>query len=111
MSEWKIVRPLLSGFVLSVLLTLAAYFAVVEHTFHGWSLIWAIVGLAFAQAVVQLIFFLHLGDEPRPRWNIFVFYFMALVALILVLGSLWIMFNLDTRVMQMGPHPMPHEGI
>lgn len=87
------------GFISSIVLTLAAYFAVTHHLFTGRKLVWVIVALGFIQTLVQLFFFLHLGKEQRPRWGLLVFLFMLLVLLILILGSVWIMFNLDERTM------------
>jgi cytochrome o ubiquinol oxidase operon protein cyoD len=64
-----------------------------------------VVGLAVAQLLVQLVFFLHLGREPKPRQNLVVFLFMLLVIGILVIGSLWIMHNLNYH-MTMTPKQM-----
>src|SRR6266496_5803873 len=89
------------GFVLSLILTLVAYFIVSRHvnTHHvaiaHSLLIFMIVGMAIIQMMVQLVFFLHLDSEPKPRWNLTVMLFAALVVLIVVFGSLWIMNNLD----------------
>jgi cytochrome o ubiquinol oxidase operon protein cyoD len=83
------------GFSLSVLLTLAAYLSVANHALMGKSLVLVIAGLAVVQLFVQLLFFLHLGRESRPRWNLLVFSFMLLVVGIVVGGSLWIMDNLN----------------
>ncbi len=84
-----------SGFILSVVLTIAAYFLVVNHVFVGWNLVFALMSLALAQLLVQLIFFLHLGKESSPRWNLIAFTFMITVVLIVAIGTLWIMKNLD----------------
>ena len=51
------------------------------------------------QAIVQLIFFLHIGQEAKPHWETVVFCFTVLVLLIIVIGSLWIMYDLDYRLM------------
>ena len=86
------------GFVLSVVVTVAAYWVVTQS---GWSrdvIIGTISGLAIVQFLVQMIFFLHIGDERRPRWKLAVLGFMLGVILIVVFGSLWIMNNLDTRM-------------
>ena len=93
------------GFFLSIILTLLAYFLTVQQTLKGFSLFSTLTLLAFLQAFVQLICFLYLGQEKKPRWSLMVFLFMALVALILVLGSLWIIYNLNYRVMS--PMEMP----
>ncbi len=83
------------GFALSIICTLAAYQLVVHGIFHGWGLVFAIVSLAVVQLLVQLLFFLHLGQESKPRWNLTVFAFMLIIVGILVIGSLWIMANLN----------------
>lgn len=89
------------GFVLSLVLTLASYFLVVEGILTGWNLIFTIGGFALVQAFVQLMFFLHLGSEPPPYWNFITFLFMIMVVLILVIGTLWIMYHLDYKMMGM----------
>lgn len=87
------------GFASSVILTLAAFYLVSRHVLAGWGLVLAILALAVIQLCIQLIFFLHLGDESRPRWRLNVFLFMLMVLLIVVVGSLWIMYNLNYRMM------------
>lgn len=91
-----------TGFVLSIVLTMTAYLLVVHHTFGGSALIGAILGLAVVQLFVQMVFFLHLGRGSSRRWNLTVFTFMLIVLGILVLGSLWIMHNLNYH-MTMSP--------
>ncbi len=95
------------GFLLSLVLTFSAYFLVTQQILTGWNLILTIAFLGILQMIVQLLFFLHMGVEKKPRWNLQSFLFMALVVVILVSGSLWIMYNLDTRVM---PEDMMNVG-
>jgi len=89
------------GFILSILLTMAAYILTAQHVhsdhevFSHRFLTIAILSLAVIQLAVQMIFFLHLGDEPKPRWNLMVFGLMFSVLLIVVAGSLWIMDHLN----------------
>jgi cytochrome o ubiquinol oxidase operon protein cyoD len=90
-----------AGFILSIILTITPFMVVINHLMTGWMLVFTLVGFAISQLMVQLIFFLHLGRESKPRWNILVFLFAVLVVLILVIGSLWIMNNLDYN---MGGH-------
>lgn len=92
-------RTYVSGFVLSISLTLAAYFMVVHHVLSTWTLAIVIAVLALIQFMVQLVFFLHLGQDAKPRFKLGVFLFMLLVVLIVVGGSLWIMHNLNYRMM------------
>ena len=87
------------GLLLSIFLTLLAYFFVVKHVFENDLLSAVIIGLAILQAAAQLLFFLHIGKESRPQWNLLVFYLMLTVLAVIVIGSLWIMFDLNGRMM------------
>ncbi len=91
------------GFIYSLELTFAAYFLVSKHLIFGNALIAAIITLAIVQLFVQLIFFLHLERGSNYRWNLTVLAFAALVVLILVLGSLWIMNSLNYHHEQITP--------
>ena len=96
----KTVRTYIRGFVFSVALTLAA-FGLVFWYLEGTSalsrevLIVLLVALAVAQLFVQLFCFLHLGAEEKPRWNAITLAFAAFVVLVLVGGTMWIMYHLD----------------
>ena len=85
----------LIGFILSIGLTLAAYFIVVDKWLSGWGLTFGLAVLAIAQLLVQLFFFLHLSRRPSQRWKVVVFGFALVVVIILVFGTLWIMYNLN----------------
>ena len=93
------VKSYIIGFIVSLGLTLASYFLVTAHVLSGWFLGLAVGLLAMIQVAVQLLLFLHLGDEPKPRWNLMAFFFMLGVIAIIVLGSLWIIENLNDRMM------------
>lgn len=97
------------GFIASILLTAASFFLVISRMLSGQALIYTIVGLALVQATFQLLFFLHLGKEAKPRWESVVFYFMLLVLLIIAIGSLWIMYDLNDRVMSNMTMEMSHD--
>lgn len=91
------------GFMLSIALTLLAYFAVVERWFSTKGIVFFIVLLALAQFAVQLLFFLHLSQEHKPRWRLGMLGLMVVFVLIIVIGSIWIMDNLNYNMMQMTP--------
>lgn len=86
------------GFLASFILTLISFSLVITRALEGSALIYTIVCLAIIQGIVQLIFFLHVGQEPKPRWESLIFYFMVLILVIVVAGSLWIMFDLNSRM-------------
>lgn len=103
---WKYI----AGFTLCLVLTLMAFglvFQSIDGGGAGLSLgtvIAMLVGLAVIQLMVQLFFFLHLGHESKPRWNLIVFLFMLLVLGIVVFGSLWIMENLNYNMTSQEMH-------
>lgn len=84
-----------TGFILSILLTIMPFLIVYYHTVHGYALIATIIGFALLQLGVQMVFFMHLGNEGKPRWKNMAFVFMIVVVLTIVVGSLWIMHNLN----------------
>ncbi len=95
------IRQYIAGFSLSILMTLIAFGIVQLHVVSGHEtlkhelVVPIILGLAFIQLIVQLIFFLHIGQETRPRWKLMAFLFGAMVVAIIFIGSMWIMYNLD----------------
>ena len=88
-------RSYITGFILSLILTLTAYLVVTEQIFDGWGLVSALAILAITQLMVQLIFFLHLGRQSKPWWNLQAAIFAGGVVIIVVFGSIWIMKNLE----------------
>jgi len=102
------------GFVLSVVATLIAYLFVVNHLWPKEILTYFVLGIAVIQLAIQAVFFLHIGRGSRLKFVTFVF--AILIVLIVVIGSIWIMNNLDYNMMHMSPDQMnmymhQHEGI
>ncbi len=85
----------ITGFLLSILFTIDAYLLATRNVVEGAALVASLIGLAVLQLLVQLIFFLHLGKKTESRWRIPLLLFAATVVLIIVVGSLWIMNNLN----------------
>lgn len=94
-------RSYITGFVLSIALTLVAYILVLNHVNSGHKnyshdfIIAILIGLALIQFMVQAIYFLHLKKKGDARWNLLAFLFMSGIVAVIVIGSLWIMANLD----------------
>lgn len=97
------VRNYVIGFAVSIVLTFAAYIAVVEQLASGLTLLLILGGLALSQMVIQLIYFLHLPEELRPRYKLLSFGFMVVILLIILVGSLWIMHHMNYNMMEMTP--------
>lgn len=92
------------GFILSVITTLIAYFFVVNGTFPKETLIFVVLAIAVVQLVVQMVFFLHIGRGSH--WKLMTFVFTAIFVLIIVVGTVWIMNNLNYNMMDMSPTEM-----
>lgn len=56
-------------------------------------------GFSTLQAVIQLIFFFHVGLRNKPRWHMITLFFTLLVILIVIAGTLWITSNLNYNMM------------
>lgn len=98
--KWnKSFNHVILGTILSLVLTLVAYFLVEDALLTGWTLRLMVFALGTVQAILQLILFLNLGVESKPRWSLLTFFFMVLVIIVIVGGSIWIMKNLDYNMM------------
>lgn len=87
------------GLLLSLVLTLVPAALVWLHiggrlTASPQLLYILLAAFAVIQLVVQLYFFLHVGDEEKPRWNGMALSFALFVVAVLVGGTLWIMHNI-----------------
>ena len=87
------------GLLLSLALTGAAYLLVTQHLLSGTLALSVLIALALLQALAQLVFFLHLGREGTSRMRLAVLSVAILIIAILVGGSLWVMNNLNGRMM------------
>lgn len=86
------------GFIGSIFLTVCAYQVATHGTARPGVLEISLAILAVTQFIIQMVLFLHVGEERGPRWKLAAAGFMLGIILILVGGSLWIMNNLNTRM-------------
>jgi len=93
------IKPTVLGLFFSLVAIVASYRIVNHYHFSNHVLVWEILILACVQTTLQLIFFLHIGLEARPRWNTLMLLFMIFLMFVLVGGSIWIMHHLDYNVM------------
>jgi len=86
--------PYIIGFLLSLVFTVVTYYLVVYKSFSAHILLGWIIAFAFLQMAIQLIFFLHLGREKKPHFNLFFLTSTGGIILLVVVGSIWIMSHL-----------------
>lgn len=79
------------GFVLSIILTLIPLVLVLNNVVEGSVAKLVLLVTAFLQFAVQLVFFMHLREEKKPRYNFMSLVLGVLIALTIVGGSIWIM--------------------
>lgn len=89
----------LTGFGLAVVLTIIPFVLVMTGALTGPSTLVVIFAAAIMQILVHLHFFLHLDSSSGQRWNMLAFLFTLTVIVLLVGGSVWIMYNLAGRTM------------
>ncbi len=91
----------LLGLSLAALLTIASFVVAGTHLVWGPAIPTALVALAVAQIGVHLVFFLHITSGRENTNNVLALAFGTLIVVLVVGGSLWIMANLDARMMPM----------
>ena len=95
------IRSYLIGLALSVLATAVAFYL------PGTTLVWqpsipaALIVLAIAQIGVHIVFFLHITTRPDSVNNVMALAFGVFVVLVLIVGSVWIMSNLNHNMTPM----------
>jgi cytochrome o ubiquinol oxidase subunit IV len=89
------------GLGLAILATIASF--VVSQTNLLWppGIAVGLLVLAFAQIGVHLVFFLHLGSGPDNTNNILALAYGVLMVFLILAGSIWIINNLHTNMMEM----------
>ena len=92
-------RSYATGFFLSVVLTVIAFALVMSGALPRSATLIGIVGAALVQILVHLHYFLHLDSSSAARWNILALLFTLLIMTLFVGGTLWIMYNLNYRMM------------
>ncbi len=89
----------LTGFVLALALTLAAFAAVHWPVASAGTTLAIILGLGLVQVVVQFRCFLHISVGKSSRDNLLLVLFSTLIVTLMVSGTLVILFNLRGRMM------------
>lgn len=95
-------RGYVIGFLLSAVLTAVPFWLVMTGALasvQATAII--VVALAFVQIVVHTFFFLHLNPRAEGGWTLLAFIFTVIIIAIVIAGSLWIMFHLNSNMMPM----------
>ena len=93
------VQSYLIGFVLSVVLTAIPFAMVMMHMLPVATLVPVIIGVGVIQILVHLYFFLHMNTSSGQIWNNAAFVFTLIIVGILIVGSIWVMYHLNSNMM------------
>lgn len=94
-------RGYLIGFALSGVMTFAAFWAVMSGALGAQAAAVLVIALAVAQILVHTFCFLHLNSRSEGGWTLMAYAFTAVIVLITISGSLWIMYHLNSNMMPM----------
>jgi cytochrome o ubiquinol oxidase subunit IV len=92
-------RTYLIGFFAAGALTAVPFWIVMARPISGTLASIAIVALAIAQILVHTYAFLHVNARQQGGWTLVAYVFTAVLLLITIGGSLWIMYHLNSNMM------------
>ncbi|VFP82187.1 cytochrome o ubiquinol oxidase subunit IV [Candidatus Erwinia haradaeae] len=87
-----------TGLSFSILLTVVPFLVVLNGQISRTSILSIVLTCAVCQILVHLIYFLHLDHKSEGGWTLISSIFVAIIVLIIIIGSLWIMWNLNQNM-------------
>jgi len=88
------------GFILSVLLTAVPFWLVMGEVLDNKTFtVLLIMGLGVIQIFVHMIYFLHMNTKSEGGWTFMALIFTVVVVMITLIGSLWVMYNMNKNMM------------
>lgn len=88
------------GIISCSILTLVSFWVVMSHQLPKWETFTIIYSTACIQFIVQLICFLRLNIKTEQgKTNVMSFIFTGVILISIIIGTLWIMSNLNYNMM------------
>jgi cytochrome o ubiquinol oxidase operon protein cyoD len=97
--EQHSVQSYTTGLIFSIILTIIPFWMVMEGISSKSVRMATILVCAVTQIIVHLVYFLHLNNKSENGWNLIALVFSMIIIMIVVVGSLWIMWNLNYNMM------------
>ncbi|MGG1660020.1 cytochrome o ubiquinol oxidase subunit IV [Brevibacillus sp. NRS-1366] len=79
------------GFLLSLVLTIIPIVVLTNNWLEGNGSTIVFLVTAVLQFIIQLVYFMHLREEDKPRYNLMSLILGIFIVLLIVIGSIWIM--------------------
>ncbi|MBI2733391.1 MAG: cytochrome o ubiquinol oxidase subunit IV [Aquabacterium sp.] len=90
----------LIGFLLSVVLTAIPFWLVMGKVLPSPRVTaFVILGFAAVQMVVHMVYFLHLNAKVEGGWSLLAMVFTVALVVIMLSGSIWVLYHLNTNMM------------
>ena len=98
----------MTGFILSIILTAIPFWLVMAKVIADRNTAVLVLGaFAVVQIVVHMVYFLHMNARSEGGWNLLALIFTTVLVVIVLAGSLWVMYHMNTNMM---PTMTPHEA-
>jgi cytochrome o ubiquinol oxidase operon protein cyoD len=95
-------RGYLIGFVLAAILTAIPFWLVMTGAIADKEVTaLVIMGFAVVQILVHVTFFLHMNTKAEEGWSVMALIFTVVLVVIVLSGSLWVMYHLNHNMMPM----------
>lgn len=93
-------KSYMTGFVLSVILTVIPFWLVMGEVLENrTATILLVAAFAAVQVIVHVIYFLHVTPHAEEGWTLTSTVFTLVVVIIMIAGSVWVMFNMNANMM------------
>ena len=88
------------GFILSVILTAIPFWLVMGDVIDNrTTTVIVIMIFGVIQVFVHMIYFLHMNTKSQGGWTFMSLLFTLVVVMITLVGSLWVMYNMNKNMM------------
>jgi cytochrome o ubiquinol oxidase operon protein cyoD len=87
------------GFILSVVLTVVPFAMTMYPSLPRSTTAWLVIITGVVQIFIHLKYFLHLDTAAEQRWNLVALIFSAIIILLLVGLSIWIMSSIHHNML------------
>jgi cytochrome o ubiquinol oxidase subunit IV len=88
------------GFILSVILTAIPFWLVMGDVLENrTTTVIVIMIFGVIQVFVHMIYFLHMNTKSQGGWTFMSLLFTLVVVMITLVGSLWVMYNMNKNMM------------
>ena len=103
-------REYLIGFGLSVVLTAIPFWLVMAEVITDRSTGILVLGaFAVVQMLVHMVYFLHMNGRLQGGWTMLSTIFTVIFLGIAIVGTLWVMYNMNAHMMPQHTTPNPPE--